>query len=103
MKILKKTKDIELGPQNNGLEIFIFDTGHFKDYLNIKVTYTKKGFGIQVFHRLDQDELSRRPLNVIVGDKRKQQDLYQSTYVSVWKLLPKYAKSLLQRWKEGNL
>ena len=97
MRVNKKEKVIIFTPKDDNEWQVLLTHPRFNDYVNIKVTYTDKGFGIQVFSEKFYEDTRKRPLNIVVGE-RGEQSLFKETYVAIWKLIPKYTKKLRKQF-----
>ncbi|MBU0963155.1 MAG: hypothetical protein KKD48_04600 [Nanoarchaeota archaeon] len=96
MKHNRNKKLIILNEKDSGYNILLYDD-RFNEYMNIKILWTKKGFGIQVFSEKFYEDTRKRPLNIVVGE-RGEQSLFKETYAAIWKLIPKYAKKLRKQF-----
>lgn len=77
MEINKKQKKVELSRSDGDYFIKIKDG---KELMNIKISFTKKGFGVQIF-RGETPDTKTKPIYVF-GDR---EFIGKFSYISAWK------------------
>lgn len=83
MHINKKTKTIVLGQKETGWQVILRDD-RFSELIASKITYTNKGFGIQLFKERFNTYQYKDELTIFIDDKA-----YVSDYVGIWKFINK--------------
>ena len=95
MRQSTKSKHIVLNRSDGDYEITILDK-KTDEIINIKVTYTDKGFGLQVFPE-QRDDYERDSLIVIHDSKG-----YDTDYVGIWKLKETFRQKMKSKYFETS-
>ncbi len=98
MKINRKDKLVTFEPKDGNTWKVALIHPDFNEYIICKITYTDKGFGLQVFPELYYEDATKRPLNIIVGESGSQ-ELFKERYAAIWKLTPKHTRQLRKKFK----
>lgn len=88
MRVSEQQKHLTINRKDGNWIITISDskTG---ELINLKVTFTNKGFGVQAFKEIQGAKYEADDLIVIHDNEG-----FETDYVGIWKLLPEYKKIL---------
>jgi hypothetical protein len=87
MIVNKKTKTIVLSKQDTGYQIILRDD-RFSELIASKITYTNKGFGIQLFKERFNTYPDKDELTIFLDDDQA----YVTSYVGIWKFIDRKNK-----------
>lgn len=87
MKVDRRNREIRLDIGDDGYLVIL--EGYHDEVIALKVTYTDKGFGVQVF---DEEEYGYEANELLVFNDRD--NVIISTYFGIWKFIDKVKRRL---------
>lgn len=93
MRINKKHKTIIISPRDDRYEIALVHPDS-DELMNIRVIYSTKGFGIEIFSERLKD-LPKKPLSVFFERNK----YHEEEYVGIWKFTPSIKRRVRKKYR----